>query len=238
MASSDAVLIRSQLQRTVFGRVDPAALDSMVSVARVERHASACLLSAAGQPLQQLRWVVEGGIALVVTHASGRQVTVSEIGPGAWATWLPCFTPAAPDHDFVASAHSVFVALPVAQVRQCCERHPALYPLVITEIGQRLRLLLEWTGQSVFLTPVQRMAKLIALLARHQGLSGLEAGATLQVTQQRLAALAHCSRQSANALVQELQRLGLIRMRYGKCEILDGERLQAFTETDVEDAGG
>jgi len=209
-------------------------LDELVVHARVERYEVPTLLNAAGTPLQWLRLVVEGHIEIVARRASGREVSVSDVGPGAWATWLPCFIAAPPEHDFYSSASSCFIALPVAEVRRFCEQHPQMYPLVIGEIGQRLRLLMEWTGQSVLIGPEQRMAKLIHILARDQKIK--TSPGSLQVTQNRLASLARCSRQSANTLLGALEKKGLIHLAYGKCDIPDMTRLAAFADDEDGDS--
>jgi CRP-like cAMP-binding protein len=139
----------------------------------------------------------------------------------------------AADHDLCAAADSCFIALPVAEVQRCCALCPEIYPWIMQDIGQRLRLLMEWTSQSVLVRPEQRMAKLIHILARDQKIGGVSG--TLHVTQMRLAALARCSRQSANTLLGALERRGLIRLTYGKCEIADMAKLATFA--DSEDAG-
>ncbi len=222
--------VRALLQPTVVGRLGDSVLEEIAAVARVERYAMPTLIHAAGEPLQYLRLVVEGHIDIVVRTASGNEVTLTDIGPGGWATWLPCFVPMPPEHDFYSAADSCFVALPVAEVKCYFERHPQLYPWVIAEIGQRLRLLMEWTGQSVLIGPEQRMAKLIHILVRDQKIRS--SPATLNVTQQRLAGLARCSRQSANTLLGALEKRGLIRLAYGKCDIPDLAQLAAFAEAD------
>lgn len=226
------VNIRAFLQPTVLGRLGPELLDELLVHARVERFDVPTLLNAAGAPLQWLRLVVEGHIEIVARRASGKEVSVSEVGPGAWATWLPCFVPVPPEHDFYSGASSCFISLPVSEIQRFCERHPKMYPLIIGEIGQRLRLLMEWTGQSVLVGPEQRMAKLVHILARDQKMKGNTG--TLTVKQERLAALARCSRQTANALLSQLEKSGLIRISYGKLEILDMARLLAFADADAE----
>jgi CRP-like cAMP-binding protein len=135
-----------------------------------------------------------------------------------------------PEHDFYSSASACFIALPAAEVRALCERHPKLYPLVIRQIGRRMRLLLEWTGQSVLVGPLQRMAKLLYVLALEQQAQGNRA--TLHVTQARLASLALCSRQTANTLLGELAERGLITSAYRRFEVPDLMRLAAFADAN------
>jgi CRP/FNR family transcriptional regulator, cyclic AMP receptor protein len=224
-----AINVLAFLQPTVLGRLGSELLEKLASHARVEHYEVPTLLNAAGKPLEWLRLVVEGQIEIVARRASGKEVSVSDVGPGAWATWLP----APADHDLCAAADSYFIALPVAEVRRCCALRPEIYPWIMQDIGQRLRLLMEWTSQSVLVGPEQRMAKLIHILARDQKIGG--SSGTLQVTQVRLAALARCSRQSANTLLGTLEKRGLIHLTYGKCEIIDMARLAAFADHEDSD---
>ena len=218
------------LKDSVFGRLEDALLDEVIACARIERFNRPTLLNAAGTPLQTLRLVVCGHIEIVARRASGKEVSVSDIGPGAWATWLPCFIPSPLEHDFYCGAESCFIALAVSDVRRLCDEYPKLYPLVIADIGQRLRLLMEWTGQSVLVGPEQRMAKLIHILARDQKIGGN--GGTLQVNQNRMAVLARCSRQSANSLLKKLEARGLIQLAYGRFDIPDLAQLSAFADQE------
>jgi CRP-like cAMP-binding protein len=226
-----ALDIRSALKPTVFGQIGEEALDSICACARVERYEKPVLLNAAGQHLESLRFVVQGHIEVIARGISGTEVVLSYVTPGGWATWLPCFLQDSPMHDLCSSASSCFIAIPTIDVRWFCVEYPQIYPLIISEIGKRMRMLMEWTGQSVLVGPEQRMAKLLHIIAKDQNMVG-NAG-TLHLTQARLASLARCSRQTANGLLNLLEKRGLISVAYGKFEILDLQRLGAFAEEDV-----
>lgn len=232
-ALTPVVDVRALLRSTLFGRLEPLVLDELASYARIERYAMTTLLNPGHLPLQYLRLVVEGRIELVVRRASGKEVALSDIGPGGWATWLPSLLPDPPEVDFYAGGPSLLVAFPVVQLRSFCERHPKVYPWILGEIGQRMKLLVEWTAQSVLIGPEQRMARLIHLLARDQKLVGNSG--TLVVNQARLAALARCSRQTANILLSQLESHGLIALSYGELEVLDMRQLLAFADEEPAD---
>lgn len=222
--------VRAFLASTLFGQAGAQALDELVAQARVERFEVSTLLNAAGEPLRWLRYVVEGHLEIVSRRANGKEVAVSDVQRGGWAVWLPCFVPVPPEHDFYSGPASCYIALPVRAVRQFCEQNPHIYPLIIAEIGQRLRLLMEWVGQSVLLNPEQRMAKLIHIVARDQKMTG-QSG-TVVVSQARLASLGRCSRQTANALLQQLEKRGLISLAYGRFRISNLAQLIAFAENE------
>jgi CRP/FNR family transcriptional regulator, cyclic AMP receptor protein len=225
--------LRSLLQPTAFGAVGDVALDAACSAARIEHFKVPTLLSAAGEQPAYLRLVVKGHIEVIARNSSGAEFAVGYITAGGWATWLACFMAQPPENDFYCSPSSTLVALPVAEVRALCERYPQIYPVIIRQIGRRMRLLLEWTGQSVLVGPVQRMAKLLHILAREQQ---VESGSLkLHVSQARLASLARCSRQTANTLLGVLEKKGLLVIGYSSVEIPELARLAAFADALGED---
>ena len=219
------------LQSTVFGQIGDEPLDVICACARIERYEKPVLLNAAGQHLESLRYVVQGHIEVIARGISGNEVVLSYITPGKWATWLPCISRDRPLHDLYSSSAACYIAIPSKDVHWFCEEYPQIYPLIIGEIGKRMRMLMEWTAQSVLVGPEQRMAKLLYIIAKDQDLRG-NAG-MLHLTQSRLAGLARCSRQTANGLLNQLEKRGLVNLAYGKFEILDLQRLGEFSEQDV-----
>ena len=226
-----ATLLR---KTTVLAELPEDALHELAVAARGEHFDAATLINAAGQPLARVRLVVKGAVEILARRSNGTEVVLGDIGPGGWATWVGCFAPQPPDHDFYSTPDATFIALPVDLVREIAFRYPALFPRVIADLGVRMRQLMEWTGDSVLLGSEQRMAYLIYLLARMQGNLANNGHGTVQVTQSRLAQLARCSRQSANLLVGALERRGLINGGYGRFDIADMARLIAFIESDPE----
>jgi CRP-like cAMP-binding protein len=224
--------IRLLLQSTVWGAAGDDVLEAACRVARLEHFKTATLLSAAGEQPGYLRLVVSGHIEVVARNAGGAEFAVGYITSGGWATWLACFMGQPPDNDFYSSSKATCIAMPIADVQALCDRYPRLYPLIIRQIGRRMRLLIEWTGQSVLVGPVQRLAKLLHILAREKPI--VSNSAKLQVTQARLASLARCSRQTANTLMGVLESKGLLVCGYSEVEIPDLQRLAAFADaTDV-----
>lgn len=217
----------------VFGLLPEAARRELAAAAKIEAVDRPVLLHPAGEPLAWLRLVLSGHLEIVARHAAGEEVAMADVGPGGWATWTGALQPEPVPFDYWSPAGARYLAVPCRGVRAACEQYPALYPPIVREMGQRIRHLMEWTGESVLLRPEQRMAKLIQLLARQHGLA--EGGGSLPLTQARLARIARCSRQSANILLGALESRGLIAIEYGRCVVRDMAALQAFIAADPDD---
>ncbi len=226
--------VREILAHTVFGAAGPDALEDILQVVRVEHFKMPTLLSAAGEHPPHLRLVLSGHIEVIARHVSGSEIVVGHIAAGGWATWLSVFMAQAPTHDFYSSVSSSFLTFPMDEVRLFCARHPETYPMIIRMIGHQMRLLIEWTGQSVLASPVQRMAKLLSILAQGHQQQSESRSITLHVTQARLASQARCSRQTANQLLQQLEQEGLIVSAYGQFKIPDWTRLDQFADGNLE----
>lgn len=222
--------VRAELQADpIVGVLPSSALDALTAAAHVEHLRRATLLQASGEPLAWLRRVIAGHLEIIARHASGDEVSIGDIGPGGWATWAGALNVEPMPFELWAPVGTQLLALPARAFREACAAHPAIYPLIIGEMGQRLRQLMEWTGESVLLGPEQRMAKLIHMLARLHGLPAIDG--TLVVTQARLARMARCSRQSANQLLGALEARGLIATDYGRFRIRDLAALKTFIES-------
>lgn len=228
--ATSIAFVESHLRGTLLAAAGDAALRSLCASARHLRFEVPTQLCAAGAAPTHLYYVVEGSIALVARRAGGEEFAVGYVAQGGWATWLNCFMDVPAEHELGSSAAASLIALPVGSVRSFCAQHPQVYPAIIQHIGRRMRLVLDWTGQSAMAGPAQRMAKLLHVMALE--LSPGMAQATVRLTQARLASLARCSRQTANALIAELQARGLVRAAYGRYELPDLPALAAFAAGD------
>ena len=226
--SSPENSILTQLKETLFGRFESDALNDIASQARFEYYKSQVVIQAAGTLPTVLRLVVQGHIKLLTTTRVGKEVCLSQIGPGGWATWLPCLIPAATSYDLCSATDSIYIAISAQRLREFCEKHPKIYPLILSEVNQRMDLLISWVGQASLMPQQQRLAMLIYLLARDQKV--IASNGILNVNQNRLAELCGHSRQTVNHLLGELESQGLLAIEYGRLVIPSLALLSAYAE--------
>ncbi|MDX1458093.1 MAG: Crp/Fnr family transcriptional regulator [Marinobacter sp.] len=182
-----------------------------------------------------LRLVTDGHIELLERTGSGEEASVAMLGPGSWVTWLGCFDDRPSHYDFYSSANCTAIAIPSSRVRQVADKCPILYRLVIGAIGDRFRLLMEWTTSSALLDQERRIAKLLYMLSRLN--TDLSPSPTIHYTQDKLAVLARCTRQTVSLSLKKLEHMGLIVQKYKRIEIVRPDRLKAFSEVEATSPG-
>ncbi|CAH0991601.1 hypothetical protein SIN8267_01710 [Sinobacterium norvegicum] len=231
MHNTDAVEIRNQLTRHPVTGVLPAeAIEQLVKSSRIESFKVSTMLSDEGIQASHIRFVLEGNIQLVSHNKQGEAVVLSSIGRHQWATWLMCFDKTAPIHAFYSSAKSRFIAIPCETMMHVAHQHPDMYLHIISAIGNRFRLLMDWVEQSSMLPSNRQVAKLLLISAQltecrnNQGM--------VSHTQEKLAKLAKLSRQTINNILMELEQQQLIVRSYGKITIPDMLALDAFISSN------
>lgn len=219
--------IRNHLkQASVINQLPAESMETLVLSARIESFDRSTLLLNAGQRPDVIRYVTSGHIELIRHNEAGEAVVLSIIGKDQWATWLLCFNDEPPTHDFYAAAKSRIIAIPIETVRQIADKNPSIYRHVISEIGGRFRLLLDWIEHSAMLEGTQKLAKLIYIQARM--ITPDSDSGYIVMTQSRLSRLAGNSRQTTNTILAELEKLKLIKIAYGRIEIPSLDELNKF----------
>ncbi|WP_155400271.1 Crp/Fnr family transcriptional regulator [Vibrio campbellii] len=207
-------------------KLNDSAIEEMAKSAKVEAYKVPTLLNSAHTSVDTMRLVVAGHIELVSCSASGEEACIAILGPGSWLTWLGCFEDAPTNHDFYSSSDAATIAIPVKKMRDIAQRYPQLYQIAIHEVSFRFRLLMEWTTESVLLKNEFRVAKLLSLVSRLNAPHGEHT--PIVYTQDKLAHLSRCTRQTLSRLLQQLAKQGIITIGYRRIEIVDDEKLSAF----------
>lgn len=227
MNNHDKQIIHKQLSMSaLIGELPERFFETLAAQAHLERYEAKTLLCQHGQPMTHIWLVVEGFIDLIAHAPSGRVSSLVHIGKGQWATWLGCFYDAPPKHDFYSSANAVLISVPCQTLRNIADHHPPLHHSVIRHIGERFRLLMEWTEQSSLLKHEYRMAKMLCVMARMSEVRG-DAG-YITATQDVLARSAGCSRQTTNQLLKKLADQQLLVLHYKRIEIPNISKLEDF----------
>lgn len=223
MNSHDRQFTRRALAASpVLGLLPAALQERLLQSAQLIRCAGPTLLCSAEEKPLQLYLVLHGQIELTARTADGDEMTISALGPGSWISWLGIFDSRPAQHDLVGGSGARIVAVPARLIRDAVASVPECYPAVIAEIGGRFRALIQWVEQSALVGRDRRLAQLLLSLARTSGTGAKD----VLLTRAKIARLMGCSRQTLHDALRGLVDDGLIRLAYGRIEIVDQARLE------------
>jgi CRP-like cAMP-binding protein len=213
-------------QSRVFACLDEAQRRELAGKARIEHYSERTLLALRGEKPEHVRYVVSGGIDLVLSTPDGGYSSLP-IFQGRWSSWLGCMGAEPIVHDMWSTAPASFVAIPCREVRKVVGGNEEAMRQVIEEIGMITRFLTGCVLSYVAYGPEKRIAYLL-LLASSAACALTEEGRPVAVTQTHISQFGFGSRQKVSRLLRGLAEKGLIEVRYGGVSIPSRSRLQKF----------
>jgi CRP-like cAMP-binding protein len=213
-------------QSRVFACLSEAQRRELAGKARVEHFADRTLLALRGEMPEYVRYVVSGGIDMVLSTPDGGYSSLP-IFQGRWSSWLGCMGAEPIVHDMWSTAPASYVAIPCRDVQKAIGGNAEAMRQVIEEIGVLTRFLTGCVLSFVAYGPEKRIAYLL-LLASSVACSLTEEGRLVAVTQTHISQFGFGSRQKVSRLLRGLAEKGLIEVKYGGVAIPSRARLQKF----------
>lgn len=213
---------------TVFGLLPLAARRDLLEKSRLIVCEQPTVLQHAGTPHHHLYLVVDGRAEMRASTSEGEEIVVAGFGPSGFSSWIALFHDSPAQRDLVALAGSRLLAFPAATVRGTLERNPSLYPAVLRLEAGRFRASLDWQQQAMVTDRTKRIAKLLLLMAQIGGETGRVP--RIAVTSEKLALIAHCSRETLRKSLLLLRKEGLIAQQYGAIALLEPDKLRELCE--------
>jgi CRP/FNR family transcriptional regulator, cyclic AMP receptor protein len=215
----------------VFASLPEPHLRELAGKARIETYADRTLLCQRGEYPEYIRYVVSGGIDMVLSTPDGGYSSLP-IFQGRWSSWLGCMGAEPLVHDMWSTAPASYLALPCRDVQKAVADQPAAMRLVIEEIGVLTRFLTGCVLSFAAYGPEKRIVYLL-LLASSEACSLTEEGRPAAVTQTHISQFGFGSRQRVSRLLRGLADKGLIEMRYGGVSVPSRARLVAYLADDA-----
>ena len=222
MARLTAVQRQVMLDGPWFGTLPAALRDDVLEVATLRHADEGEVVYAKDRPADAWYGLVAGAVRLGASGPDGRQGLLTFLPPGSWFGETSLFDRLPRPHDAVAHCASTLVAVSATQFERLLERYPALYRHFVELFCQRSRLMFlaleAWTAFSF----EERLAMHLVHLANGHGLrDGADVAINLHLPQEQLAQLLGVTRQRISQVLHEWERLGRVRVRYGRV-VLDG----------------
>jgi len=209
------------LKNPGFDRCAPDTIDELMAGASLARCERGDLVARIDEPFDHLCLVVEG-VLEIRTLMSGRRHLMMFLAAGELTGVLCCIDGKGQLHDVIAHSDVVLMYIPGDLIRRRRIIDPDLSVALELQLAYRSRRLYELLAGTSLLSLRARLARLLVQLESgfgiHRGVADI---ISLRLSQTDIADLLGTSRQWANRELNELETLGMIRVKRSSIEILD-----------------
>ena len=183
---------------------------------------------AAGEPLfpkgalpDALYGVVSGALRVSMAAPNGRAAVVAAMEPGHWFGEVSLLIGKQRSYDTMAIEPCEIAIVNAAEFHALIQSRPDVLMAFTKLVCQRLRQASMWIDDAILMPLPGRLAKRILLLEARAS----DAGTTLAVSQEELAMMLGVSRQSVNRQLRQWEADGVVRLHYGRIEVMDSGAL-------------
>lgn len=219
-----------------FGHFRPQHLDAFVGEGSLRRLQADELFIRSGDLVKSLGVVIEGTLHASRSNASGKRHILGYYGPVQVVNFIPILDGQRSVHDLSAHQEALMLSIPKDVFLQALDEDPAIARAVIRVLCLRSRALYENASDNVLRPLRVRCARmLLFLMASHGQSVHSTVDITLKLAQDELADMLGRTRQSVNRELKQLERDGLIEMRYSHFIIRDAQALRCIVEHESVD---
>lgn len=191
-----------------------------------------------GGPPCGLYALLEGAVRITGVTESGREALLSYLEPISWFGEISLFDSLPRSHDTVAHGNTVLMHVPQSRMLDILDASPQYWRVVGLLMGFKLRLAFIGIEDLALLPAALRLMRRLVLMADASiGQTDAEGVRQIGIQQEQLALMLSLSRQTVNQVLKELETQGLVRLAYGRIDILDMTKLRAMAKLSDAQAG-
>jgi CRP-like cAMP-binding protein len=233
-------LVRTTIAQTrLFAGWPPHVLDAIAGGSELRSFKSGEAAIRMGEPSQHMVLVVTGAFRVQRTLKNGRTIVFDFLLPGQSTSHLALFDGIAPAFDIVAKTDARCVFISRETLLAAIGRDPDRLMDIIQFLCRRTRMDYEGTHLRIGNSLRCQIAKLLAYWARGPERPDAKGACVpFALSQDDLAAMLGCSRQTVNRELAELAKRGIVTQSYRKIEINDIPALMALMESEDPDRPG
>ncbi|MGE8540528.1 MAG: Crp/Fnr family transcriptional regulator [Acinetobacter sp.] len=165
--------------------------------------------------------VLEGAVRLGYIDIHGKEAVAAIAEPIMWFGEISLVDQLPRSHDAIAIQKSTILHLPSASIQHLLQEHPQFWFHIAQLTSQKLRFafleLISIQTQNI----TQRLAQRLLFILNGYGNHIEIEQHCIHLSQEQLAQLLVCSRQTVNQELQELEKRGVLKLAFRKIEILD-----------------
>lgn len=171
--------------------------------------------------------VVDGTIRASALGPSGKEILLAMLAPPMWFGEISVLDGQPRTHDAIAEDEVTLVHVGAAQLDAILAREPTWWRHLGVLVSSKLRLSF-MVVEDIAMPLGVRIARRLVLYAERYGEWTDRSSRLVDVRQEQLATMLSVSRQTVNQALKELEAKGLVRLPYGKIEIVDHDGLRVL----------
>ena len=203
----------------LFRGLPEAELRQLVAVARRRRFARGQVVFHRGDPADSLHLVLKGHFSARVVTQRTDSVMVAIHGPGEAFGELALVDPVPRSTTVTAVEAGETLAIGREDFERMRRDYPEVNGVLVQLLAARVRSASDRLLEAIFVPAETRVLRRLLELVQHYGEA--EAGTSISLTQEDIAALAATSRATANRVLRAEQERGSLRLARGKTIVLD-----------------
>lgn len=203
---------------------------AIMAAAKIVRLESGQQLFFQGDSEHGLYAVISGGISISRQREDGKEALLTIIDSPNWFGEITLFDRGCRTHDAIAVSKTVLVEISGKALDQLLSEQASYWQYFGQLLILKMRTLLDVSEDMALLSNAQRLVKRLLLMATSNNEITGHSKRIIELQQEQLAMMLFITRQTTNHILKNLERHGLIKLIYGKIEILDIKGLQHYVE--------
>lgn len=169
--------------------------------------------------------VLEGSVRLGYIDIQGKEAVAAIVEPIMWFGEISLVDQQPRSHDAIATRKSVILHIHAQEMIQLLNDHPQFWFYIAKLTSQKLRFafleLISIQTQTIYQRLAQRLLVILGGYGNHLHIENN----IIHLSQEQLAQMLVCSRQTINQELQNLEKQGVIKVTFKRIKVLDNEKL-------------
>ncbi|MGE5450226.1 MAG: Crp/Fnr family transcriptional regulator [Acidobacteriota bacterium] len=216
-----------------FGSISRELESDLLGLATSRRLAPGEHLFFRGDPADGLYAVLEGCLRISGVTEAGKEAILSLVDAPNWLGEIALFDGLPRTHNAVAEGATRLLHVPAAGLNRLLSGKPHHWRDLGVLMALRLRLVLIGMEDLALLPAEGRLARRLVWLVETSSMGQGPGPCVVPISQAQLGMMLSLSRQTTNQILQSLQDQQVLRVAYGRIEILDRSRLMEVARVSL-----
>lgn len=217
----EPIYIKHLEQNIWFAQLPAVFKDFIVNCAVQQRFDKEQSIFRSGDIFNGIYAVLEGAVRLGYIDIHGKESVATIVEPVMWFGEISLVDAQPRSHDAIATQKSLLLHIPSTALQSLLQQHPVFWYHIAQLTSQKLRFafleLISIQTQSISQRLAQRLMFILNGYGNHLSIENN----VIHLSQEQLAQMLTCSRQTINQELQALEQQNILCVSFKKIEILD-----------------